>query len=176
LEILGESFLVSDGHHNRVLSVTRQGEVSVFRSFGNVVPTGLEVVGGTVYMGEAGPVPHEPQTGRVVSFGTGSAPVTVVASGARLLVDVAFGRDSTLFALSQGMWNEVEPGSPARPDTGSLVRSTGDGTFTVITAKLDRPTSLEIIDNTAYVVTLDGEVWTVGNVANPLSGSEGTRP
>lgn len=30
---------------------------------------------------------------------------------------------------------------------------------------LDRPTSLEFIGSTAYIVTLDGEVWTVKWVA-----------
>lgn len=171
LDIFGGAFLVTDGHHNRVLQVTREGQVSVFRAFGNIVPTGLDVAGNTVYMAEAGPVPHEPQTGRVVSFGAASAPATVVASGARLLVDVEFGRDLKLFALSQGVWNEAEAGSPARPDTGSLVRANADGSFTVIAAPLDRPTSLEVIGDTAYITTLGGEVWTVGNIANPLPSS-----
>ena len=38
----------------------------------------------------------------------------------------------------------------------------GDGTFTVIEDGLDRPTSLEFIGNTAYVVTLAGEIWKIG--------------
>ena len=29
---------------------------------------------------------------------------------------------------------------------------------------LDRPTSLEIIKNTAYVVTIGGEVWKINNI------------
>jgi hypothetical protein len=29
---------------------------------------------------------------------------------------------------------------------------------------LDRPTSLEILGSTAFVVTLDGEVWKIPNV------------
>ena len=36
-----------------------------------------------------------------------------------------------------------------------------DGTFTVLVDRLNQPTSLEFIGNTAYVVTLGGEVWTV---------------
>jgi len=51
-----------------VLRVTRDGEVSVLIAFGNIVPTGLEVRGRTIYMAEAGPVPHLPENGRVVSF------------------------------------------------------------------------------------------------------------
>jgi len=164
------AFLVADGHHNRVLHVTRDGEITEFRTFGNIVPTGLAVRGNTVYMAEAGPVPHLPQDGKVVSFSPNSPTVTSVASGARLLVDVEIGRGRTLFALSQGIWDGVEEGSPAEPNTGSLVRVNADGTFTVITAGLDRPTSLEFIGNTAYIVTLTGEIWTIDNVAGPPFG------
>src|SRR5690606_18818789 len=71
----------------------------------------------------------------------------------------AIGRGPGLYGLAQGDWDEVEPGSPALPDTGSLVAVDADGGFTVLADEVDRPTSLEIIGNTAYVVTLDGEVW-----------------
>jgi sugar lactone lactonase YvrE len=59
-------FLVTDGHHNRVLRVTLDGEVTELIQFDNIVPTGLAVRGNTVYMAEAGPVPHLPQNGKVV--------------------------------------------------------------------------------------------------------------
>jgi len=36
-------FLVTDGHHNRVLRVTRDGDISPLIVLGNVAPTGLEV-------------------------------------------------------------------------------------------------------------------------------------
>lgn len=171
LEPFGDGFLVTDGHHNRVLHVTLDGEVSESMAFGNTVPTGLAVSGSTVYMAEAGPVPHLPETGRVVAFRPGSSTAAEVAAGAGLLVDVEFGCGRTLFALSQGVWDGAEVGSPALPNTGSLVRATGDGTFRVVAAGLDRPTSFEIIGNTAYVVTLGGEVWTVDHIAGRLSGT-----
>ena len=95
-------FLVTDGHHNRVYRVTLDGTVSEFITFGNVVPTGLQVLGNTIYMAEAGHAPHHPEDGKVVAFSQGSSTATVVASGARLLVDVERGRGNTLFALSQG--------------------------------------------------------------------------
>ncbi|MEX2230869.1 MAG: hypothetical protein WD824_01815 [Cyclobacteriaceae bacterium] len=93
-----------------------------------------------------------------------------VASGAPLLIDVEFGRGQTLFALSQGVWDGVGEGSPAEPNTGSLVRVNADGTFRLITAGLDRPTSLEFIGTTAYVVTLTGEIWTINDVTGPPFG------
>jgi hypothetical protein len=43
----------------------------------------------------------------------------------------------------------------------------GNGTFTVIADGLDRPTSLEFIGNTAYVVTLSGEIWKFDDVSGP---------
>jgi hypothetical protein len=157
-------FLVTDGHLNRVLRVTLDGEVSILIAFDNIVPTGLEVRGNTVYMAEAGPVPELPQDGKVVSFGPRSPTATVVASGAPILVDVEFGSGNLLYALSQGDWSGGDPGSPALPNTGALVKVNGDGTFTVITEPLDRPTSLEFIGNTAYVVNLTGEIWKIDGV------------
>ena len=64
LEKYRGGFLVTDGHHNRVLRVTRAGDISQTIAFGNIVPTGLEVRGKTIYMGQAGPIPHLPRTAR----------------------------------------------------------------------------------------------------------------
>jgi hypothetical protein len=159
-------FLVSDGHLNRVLQVTLDGDIAVLNQFENIVPTGLEVRGNRVYMAEAGPVPHLPQNGKVVSFDPRSPTVTELASGAPLLVDVEFGPGNVLYALSQGIFPVGgDPGSPALPNTGALLKVNGDGTFTVITQPLDRPTSLDFIGNRAYVVTLTGEIWKIDGVS-----------
>jgi sugar lactone lactonase YvrE len=171
LETYRGGFLVTDGHHNRVLRVALDGEITEFIAFDNIVPTGLAVSGNTVYMAEAGPVPHLPQDGKVVSFGPKSSTPTEVASGGRLLVDVEFGRGRTLYAVAQGVWPLGNPeGSPALPNTGSLLEVNGDGTFTVITDGLNQPTSLEFIGNTAYVVTLGGEIWKIDDVSCPPYG------
>jgi hypothetical protein len=164
-------FLVTDGHLNRVLRVTLDGEITVLIAFDNIVPTGLEVKGNTVYMAEAGPVPHLPQNGKVVSFGPKSSTAMEVASGARLLVDVEFGRGRRLYALSQGIFPVGSPpATPAQHNTGSLVKVNGDGTFTVVMDSLDQPTSLEFIGNSAYVVTLTGEIWKIDDVSCPPNG------
>jgi hypothetical protein len=171
LETYRGGFLVTDGHHNRVLRVTRDGEVSELIAFDNIVPTGLAVSGNTIYMAEAGPVPHLPQDGKVVSFEPKSPTAREVASGAPLLVDVEFGRGRLLYALSQGLGVDGAPaGSPAQPNTGALVLVNRDRTFTVVTEPLDRPTSLEFIGNTAYVVTLPGEIWRIDGVSRPPYG------
>jgi hypothetical protein len=172
LEPYRNGFLVTDGHHNRVLHVTLDGEVTEFLAFDNIVPTGLAVSGNRVYMAQAGPVPHLPQDGKVVSFGRPRSPsVTEVGSGAPLLVDVEFGRGRTLYALSQGDFPiDGLDGFPALPNTGALVKVNRDGTFTVIIERLNQPTSLEVIENTAYVVNLAGEIWKINNVSSPPFG------
>lgn len=165
-------FLVTDGHQNRVLHVTLDGAVSEFRGFGNIVPTGLEVIGNTVYMAQTGPVPHAPSDGKVLAFGPASGAVTGVASGGPLMVDVERGRGRTLFALAQGTWDGAFPGSPALPGTGSLHEVMADGSLRPVAEGLDRPTSLEIIGNTAYVVTLGGDVWAIPDIAEPPFGTD----
>ncbi len=171
-------FLVTDGHHNRVLRVTLDGEITQVIAFDDIVPTGLAVRGNTIYMGEAGPIPHLPETSKVVSFTLKSPTATQVASGAGLihdppiglLVDVEFGRGNTLYALLQGYWNGPFEGTPAQPNTGALVKVNPDGTFTLLVEGLNQPTSVEIIKNTAYVVTLAGEIWRIDNISAPPYG------
>ena len=171
IEAYRGGFLVTDGHHNRMLQVTLDGTVRELITFGNIVPTGIAVAGNTIYMAQAGPIPHLPQDGKVVSFEPRSPVATLVGSGASRLVDVEFGRGRRLYALSQGPGVPGAPdGSPAQPDSGALVEVKQDGTFATIVGAIDRPTSLEFIGNTAFVVTLTGEVWRVDDVSSPPFG------
>jgi hypothetical protein len=166
-------FLVTDGHHNRVLRVTRDGDISQMIAFGNIVPTGLEVQGGRIYMGQAGPIPHRPENGKIVTFTPGSA-ATEVASGASLIVDVEFGRGHRLYALSQGIWDLPQipenEGAPASPHTGRLLQVRRHGSFATVVEGLDRPTSLEFIGSTAFVVTLTGKVIRIHHAGRPPFG------
>ena len=73
--------------------------------------------------------------------------------------------------LSHGTVDPNIDPSNAVPNTGELVKVNGDGTFTVVADSLDRPTSLEFIGNTAYVVTLTGEIWKVDGVSCPPYGA-----
>lgn len=165
-------FLVTDGHHNRVLYATLDGDVSEMIAFGNIVPTGLEVHGNTVFMAEAGSNPHLPENGRVVAFGPKNLTATEVASGAPLLVDVEYGLGQSLYALAQGDFPVgAGDGAPATPYTGSLVEVNEDGSFTEVIGGLNQPTSMEFIGNTAYVVSLAGDVYKIDNVSNPPYGA-----
>src|SRR5512140_1225423 len=120
-------------------------------------------------MTEAGPSPHRPENGKVMSFSLKAPVATQVASGAGLdhiglLVDVEFGLGNSLYALAQGYWNGPYEGTPADPYTGALLKVNPDGTTSIIVAGLNQPTSMEFIGNTAYVVSLAGEVWKIDNV------------
>jgi len=98
-----------------------------------------------------------------------------VASGAPLLVDVEFGRGRTLFALSQGIHAGGPEGSPALPNTGTLLRVAADGSFVPVAENLNMPTSLEVIGTTAYVVTLAGEIWRIDEISGPPYGRRSPR-
>ncbi len=166
MEPVRGGFLVSDGHHNRVVFASLRGAVSEVIQFGNTVPTGLATAGRTVYLAEAGAVPHLPADGRVVAFGLkgGSASARPVASGFSLIVDVEVHRCG-LFAVSQGdSPGDVPPASPALAESGELLKANRDGTFRVIASGLDLPTSLELVKNSAYLVTMGGEVLKITNV------------
>ncbi len=170
IENYGDGFVVTDAHHNRVLSVSLEGDITELLVLDNVVPTGLSVSGQSIYVTLAGPIPHEPENGKLVVLDEGALAATEVAAGARLLVDVEYVDGNSLFVLSQGTWQGEFDGEPALPDTGSLVRADGNGGFQVLAAPLDRPTSLEIIGGSAYVTSLGGEVWTVEDVVGPTVG------
>jgi hypothetical protein len=57
------------------------------------------------------------------------------------------------------------------PDTGRLLRVERDGSFGPVVEGLDRPTSLEFINDTAFVVTLTGEVLRIDGVSRPPGSS-----
>ena len=159
-------FLVTDGHHNRVLWVGRHGSIHEFATFGNVVPTGLETAFGHVFVTQLGPIPHDPEDGKVVTVRAGREP-REIASGASMLIDVERGPHGKLYGLSQGRWDGVGEGSRAFPDTGRLVVVGRHGDLTPVVDRrgrelvLDRPTSVEFVGATAYVVSVTGDVYRV---------------
>ena len=67
-----------------------------------------------------------------------------------------------MYGLAQGDWPyEGQPGKegfPAAPNTGHLMVADRHGQFQSLVSGLDRPTTFEIIGDTAYVVTITGKV------------------
>jgi hypothetical protein len=93
------------------------------------------------------------------------APIRPLGSGAPVLVDVEFGPGLRLYGLSQGHFTPGNPeGSPADSNTGALVELRPGGGLQVVVDKLNQPTSLEFIGDTAYVLTIAGEIWKIRNV------------
>jgi hypothetical protein len=160
-----DGFIVTDGHHNRILYVTLDGEITEVIAFANVVPTGLALKGNTIYFTQAGPIPHQPENAKLMSLSPKPPIATEVASAAGLdvglFVDVEFGSGNTLYTLAQGIWDGPYEGAPALPNTGALLKLKPNGTFSVIVDGLNQPTSMEFIGNNAYVVSLAGEVWEI---------------
>ena len=162
-------FLVNDAHHNRVLRVRLSGRIRTFKDFGaNVVPTGLDRAGRRILVGMAGPVPHTAATGRVVALGPTTRRVVPLASGAPLLVDVEVGRRGRLYGLAQGNWpyegEQGKEGFPAAPDTGHLMLANRRGEFRSLVSGLDRPTTMEVIGRTVFVVTITGKVLKISGL------------
>jgi hypothetical protein len=164
-------FLVTDGHHNRVLHAGLDGRVRAVLTLGNVVPTGLDLRGERIYTALAGAVPHRPEDGQVITYTAHRPQPRTVASGAPLLVDVEVGHGRTLFGLAQGRFTPGQPpGAPAQANTGLLMHADEHGSFVPVVTGLDRPTSFEIVGDTAYVATLDGKVWKVGRLSAGCRG------
>lgn len=174
IETYRDGFLVTDGHHNRLLYVTLNGDISEVITLANVAPTGLEARGHTIYFTQAGPIPHLPETAKLMSFSPKSPNATEVASAAGLnvglFVDVEFGPGNNLFALAQGFWDGPYEGAPANPNTGALLVLKPNGIFSVIVEGLNQPTSMEFIGNKAYVVSLAGEIMVIDNDSPPSHG------
>src|SRR5688572_3580940 len=165
----GNGFLVTDGHHNRVLWVSQHGSIHEVAAFENVVPTGLETIASLVFVTQIGPIPHTPENGKLLVAGPGWGPFEV-ASGASMLIDVEWGARGRLYGLSQGQWDGVGEGSRAQPDTGRLVVVGRHGQLTPVRdgrgqeLVLDRPVSVEFVGNTAYVVSVTGDVYRVAGL------------
>ncbi len=144
----------------------RHGSIHELATFGNVVPTGLETAFGRVFVTQMGPIPHRPEDGKVVAVRSGREP-REVANGASMLIDVERGPHGKLYGLSQGQWDGVGEGSRALPDTGRLVVVGRHGDLTPVVdghgeeLVLDRPTSVEFVGDTAYVVSVTGDVYRV---------------
>lgn len=168
-----DGFIVTDGHHNRILYVTLDGNITEMIAFDNVVPTGLALKGNTLYFTQAGPIPHVPETAKLLSLSLKSATANEIASaaglGVGLFVDVEFGPGESPFALAQGVWDGPYEGAPAQPNTGALLRLSPNGTFSSIANGLNQPTSMEFIGNKAYIVSLVGEIWEIN--VTPLHDS-----
>ena len=163
-------FLVTDGHLNRVLRVRRDGEISRADCVRRHRPDWAWRCRATrCTWPRPALFPTCRRTARLLSSRHAGRsrpppqrwPPAPAFSSTWHLAAVAV---STLSHRAPGC-RGAPPGSPAQPNTGALVKVNRNGTFTVITDHLDRPTSFEFIGTTAYVVTLTGEIWKIEGVS-----------
>lgn len=174
MEAVADGLLVTDGHHNRILHVDSSGGISTLKQYGNVVPSGLDVFRGQVFLAETGAITGSPGNfqgiGEVTAFDLGD-PMDAgpVAGGISMAVDVQSGPGNSLYALSQGTWDpNLGPefaGGPALPGTGQLLRINRDGSTSVLLDGINLPTSLHFAGGIAYVVTLSGDVWKIRGIS-----------
>ena len=113
-------------------------------------------------MGQAGPLPHRPKDGKIVAFGPRRIEGVTLGSGAPLIVDVEFGH-GLVYAFRRDISRRATRRVAGDPNTGALLG--WRRTARVVVDKLNQPTSLEFIGDTAYVVTLGGEIWKIEDVA-----------
>ncbi len=165
IENYRRGFVVTDAHHNRLLYVSEDGDIESLSTLGNVVPAGLDVHGSKILMAWTGPTPHLPEDGQIVSYDRRKG-LRPVASGGPLMIDVERGRGGTIFGLAQGYFTPgQDAGAPAEPNTGQLLAVGRHGDVEVVVDNLDRPTSMEIVGDTAYVVGLGGDIVRIDDIS-----------
>ncbi len=160
LDSIDQGFLVSDGHLNRLVHVIPGDppQITLFQQFSNTVPTGMAGDFGTLNVAMLGSV-EVPDDAGVSAMGLLQPDnVREVASGYPMIVDVELGPDGRLYALSQGDIGSDVAGAPAAPGTGRLLRVREDGSFELLAAGLDLPTSINFTCTGLNVVTLAGQV------------------
>ncbi len=87
-----------------------------------------------------------------------------------MLIDVERGLRGKLYGLSLGQWDGVAEGTPAFLNTGRLVIVKRDGSRSPVQDRrgrelvLDRPTSMQFVGDTAYVVSVVGDVYKIKNL------------
>jgi hypothetical protein len=82
-----------------------------------------------------------------------------------LLVDIELSRRHTLYGLARGLRPYAgQEGNPAASHTGLLMRADRYGQFQTVAFHLDRPTTFELIGNTAYVITITGKIVKVSGL------------
>jgi hypothetical protein len=156
---------VTDAGGNDLLRVSPLGAVNAVARFRSrpaavtdSVPTSV-VRGpdGAFYIGELTGAPFTAGTARIYRFAPGSAP-TLHLDGFKTIIDMAFGRDRSLYVLQHAS-------SPAGLDgPGQVIRVAPDGVRTVVASGLERPTSIALDRHDVLYVSNRGASILTGEV------------
>ena len=149
--------LVTDAGGNSLLEVAANGRISTVAVFParpgratDAVPTAV-VVGpdGAYYVSELTGVPFADGAANVYRVVPGQAP-TVYRSGFKTIIDLAFGRDGSLYVLQHAT------GATFFGGPGQLIRVAPNGDRSVIVNGLSRPSSVVIDDDGTIFISNRG--------------------
>jgi len=149
--------LVTDAGGNSLLEVAANGSISTLAVFParpgratDAVPTAV-VVGpdGAYYVSELTGVPFADGAANVYRVVPGQAP-TVYRSGFKTIIDLAFGRDGSLYVLQHAT------GATFFGGPGQLIRVAPNGDRSVIANGLSRPSSFVIDDDGTIFISNRG--------------------
>jgi hypothetical protein len=124
IEAFRGGFLVTDGHHNRMLRVTLDGVITELLAFENIAPTGLAVTGNTIFMAEAGPVPHLQENGKIVASIQPRRPQPLWLQALRFLWTSNLAVGGGCMDFPRRFPGGLPPGSPALRVPARWLRST----------------------------------------------------
>jgi hypothetical protein len=159
------SRLVVDAGANALFRVAADGTISTVAVFPSrptrstdSVPTAVAVgPDGAYYVGEATGAPFAAGAARIYRVLDGRQP-EIYLGGFKMIVDLAFGDDGTLYVL------QFATGPVFFAGPGELIRVAPDGTRTTVISGLQFPTSIAVGDDGALYVTNRGITPGVGEV------------
>ena len=159
------SLLLTDAGGNSLLRVDANGDVSTIATFPSrpardtdSVPTTVAAgPDGAYYVGELTGQPFAPGASNIYRVVAGEAP-TVLLSGFKSIIDIAFASDGTLYVLE----HSSGPAGLAAP--GSLIRVEADGARSTLLGGLDHPTSVVVGPDGALYISNRGQSAAIGEV------------
>jgi hypothetical protein len=168
LALAGDKY-VTDAGGNSLLKVAANGEVSLVAAFANVpapapfnsaepVPTEVEIgPDGAFYVSELTGAPFTAGAAGIYRVVPGQAP-QLYQGGFKAVVDFTFGKDGSMYVLEHAT-SLMFFGGPGR-----LTKIAPNGTRTVITTALNRPTSVLVDDDGVIYVSNNGVSVGTGQV------------
>jgi len=166
LAAAGETY-VTDAGGNSLLKVAANGRVSLVATFANVsapfpsaepVPTEVEIgPDGAFYVSELTGVPFTVGAAGIYRVVPGQAP-QLFQGNFKTVIDFTFGPDGSLYVL------EHSTTAPGMSGPGRLTKVAANGTRTVITTALNRPTSVVVDDDGIIYVSNNGVSVGTGEV------------
>ncbi len=143
LETDGEKLWVSEAVGGRLLTVTREGEITLVAdlSEGHLVPTGVALDGeGGAYVGFETTVPYPDGSSKVVHVAADGT-VSDQWTGLTAVTDLVLGPDGVLYAAEMAT-NNLDAEPYLNPGSGRIVRQTGPDSMEDVVTDIDYPAYL----------------------------------